>query len=376
MSLSTYRLSSSFGRACIVRSLRGLVIASLAVLTASHAHATAINFNLTTASSTLDLTANGTLQGAPLTVTEQNSTAKANTYSTPSGSALNSNVYTTAIAFPGGSNAVAGVQKGGFLGQAVNLAPGIGGVGPNAPGNYGVSLTYPLATPIKLPAIPIGNYGTVSPGSITGVQGNLALRNLALDFTSGNIPLTVGAPPTNFDPTQVGVSFAAGDADVSFGAVLNIAGITGLGSFFDSLARPVVEAALASAIPSTNGVVVSFTNGTGPTDILISTGTTTSLSALGGLPNTATGTGLIQHISNSWKLTLPVDINIGALVPANVSSTLGLSLSMELKGQMVGTATYQAASIVPEPSTWALAASGMIGLAGWQARRRLARWAS
>jgi hypothetical protein len=280
-------------------------------------------------------------------------------------------LYPTGIDFPGGSVARGANQLGGIFGTTpVNLRPGVGGGGAAAPGNYGIAIAYPI-TPIVLPAIPLGgSLGSISPGSITGVELDVAMRNIDLDFVATPTfhPLAL---PANFDASNVGVKFAAGQADISVGAILNIAGITGLGSFADSLVRGTVATALnsyiASLLPVGSGVVVTCYNGTGSTEIVIATGLSQDLTTLGTLPNTPTTSGVLAKVGSNYNLTLPVNVNIAALIPSNpiVSAS---DLNLNLSGKMFATAPYVTA--VPEPSTLALAGIGTLSFLGYAVRKR------
>lgn len=350
--------------------LFALGVSALALLAhASVAHATPVAFTLTSTASTLDLTAKGTVPDATLTITEQGG-SKANRYS----GTVNTNLFPASLAFTPGSAAHAANQLGGILGTTpINFRPGVGGVGSAAPGNYGVAITYPLGTPIVIPEIPLGDYGTVSPGSITGVSIDVALRNMDLNFSSSPIshPPLVGAGPTLFDASDVGIGFAAGQADISVGAILNISTLTGGNAILAALIRPVVisvlESTLAQYIPPDSGISLSFYAGTGAQEIVIATGISQDLTTLGSLANSATTQGSLEHIGSNYRLTLPINIDLAAVIPDNPLISTG-DLTFNLAGKLVGTAPYVEA--VPEPSSVVLAGMGIVGLVAYAARKR------
>ena len=349
-----------------------VVVALAATLLTSTVEATPVAFTLTSTASTLDLTAKYTPSSttAAVSIVEQSPGSKANRYSSPTTGSILTNLYPTGIDFPGGSVARGANQLGGIFGTTpVNLRPGVGGGGAAAPGNYGIAIAYPI-TPIVLPAIPLGSFGSVSPGSITGVELDVALRNIDLDFVATPTfhPATL---PANFDASDVGVKFANGQADISVGAILNIAGITGLGTLADSLVRSTVASALntyiASLLPVDSGIVVTCYNGTGSTEIVIATGLSQDLTSLGVLPNTPSTPGVLAKAGSNYNLTLPMSIDMAALIPENpiVSAS---DLSLNLSGKMFATAPYVTA--VPEPSTLALAGAGLLSFVGYAVRRR------
>ncbi len=358
-------------RASFRNAIRALPLIALTVTPSLVALATPVNFTLSSTASTLDLTATGTALGSDFTVTEQNASAKANKYFNPSGSFLNTNLYPGSMDYPGDSVVRADVQRG-LFNVATNLVPGTTATGKAAPGNYGVTMQYPLATPIVIPQIPISGYGTISPGKITGVRADVALRNMDLDFDSSKI-LRTGAQLDNFNAQDVDISFAAGTADISFGGVLDVAGLTGLGSIADSvLGRAAVAAALQALVPSTSGITLTVVNDTAlfSTKMTIGTWISQPLSTLGTLQNVTTGTGLIQHVlsPNTWKLTLPVEIDLGQLIDPSLTSLLGLTMNLNLKGNLVGSAAYVVP--VPEPSSLLLAVAGFAAVVGYGARLR------
>lgn len=346
------------------RFFHGFVVASALACLPLMANATPVHFTLTSSSSLLDLTATGSLSGTPLTVTEQSAGSKANKVANASGTFLETNLYPSTIQMPGANNdGAVDVQKAGFLNLPVALRPGVGGVGDPASGNYGITLAYPLDTPIALPPITIGTSSVVF--SLTGVQMDVALRNLALDFDS-TFTARTGGTKNQFNAQDVSVAFAAGQADMGFGAVL---GFNSTGNYFgDLLLQQGLIVGLKALIPATPGFTVSIGAGPNVTSILVGTGFSQDLTTLGSLANVATASGTIDHVGSQWKLGLPVEINPASAIPSSLTSLLGLSLNLKLAGTMNATAPYVA--VVPEPSTLAMAACGLVGMIGFRLRQR------
>ena len=215
--------------------------------------------------------------------------------------------------------------------------------------------------------------GSKSPGSISGAQIDIALRNLDLDFKATPIfhPLLVGAGPTFFDASDVSVGIAAGQADVSVNAILNITSLTGGNALLAAIYRPVLigllQPLIESYIPPDSGVSLTLSAGVGAQEILIGTGLSQSLASSAFLDNDPAAQGKLENIAGNYRLTLPVNINLAAVLPDNplVSPS---DLTLNLAGQLVATAPFVTA--VPEPSTLALAGVGMLSFLGYAVRKR------
>ncbi len=324
---------------------------SMALVASSTLHANPIDFTLTSTLSTLDLTATGSLFGGALTVAEQSGTAKATRYFSPSAGSIKTGLGLTKIEFPGGSVARSDVQRN-LLNIPVGLRPGIGGnLAATDPGAYGLRMTAPFD--IDIPPLPIPNLGTIDLGRFTGVQLDVALRNLDLDFTSGQIPLA----GTAFDASNVDVEMVSGVADIGLSLVLTANDL--ISKTVTLLALQTLVGALPATIPLSVTTPSIFS-----LNINIGGGFSVPFTSLGALPNSATG-GMLEHIGPNYKLTVPVEFNPLVNLDASLLSLLGLDLDLKLTGQMVATAPFQN---VPEPSSWALGLVGTVALA-WARRR-------
>jgi hypothetical protein len=143
-----------------------------------------------------------------------------------------------------------------------------------------------------------------------------------LDFSSGVLSHTPGFP-TTFDSAEVDVSFAAGKADVSANFVLDIAGTTG-GTITRSILVPILQGLLP-------GISVSSGKAFG-TDILIGFNFSQNLNALGDLQNSAVTDGSITKVGNNYNMTTPVNIDVAAGIDPTLAALLGLNLNLKLSG--------------------------------------------
>jgi hypothetical protein len=268
------------------------------------------------------------------------------------GGTIQTNLTQQWLGLPGGSAAAAATTKG-SLNQNLALTPNVGGTTGTGPGNYGVRLFAPVD--YDLPPIPIQGV-EIDLGKLSGVNLNVALRDVVLDVTAGNTTLNpYVTQPQTFDASGLDFS-VTGNADVSLTAALKQDNIL---SYFVNLAA---LQALASSQP-TLGLTISGSLAT--TTINIGLATTLAIPATA-IPNAGAGDGSLQHIGSNYRLTVPVNINLTD-VAGDLSGILDLQLGFN--GQLVAQAPYQAVS-VPEPSSLVLGAFAASGLALVIRRRR------
>lgn len=339
----------------------GWVGALVAIVMVATADATPINFTLVQNQSSLDLNASLSIFGGALTVTEQAGT-KATSYFSPAPGSLVTALTPGLIKFPGGSIVAADLQRtGGIFNPPAQLTPGPGGdLGNPDPGNYGIRGTAPLSIPI--PPIDIPGIGTINLGTLSAIQVDAAVRNLTFDVEAANSLFRTGPGNSQFDASLVDLSVTGGDLDLALSAALTMPDLlTKTGTLL-------LLQTLASQLPPEIPLSVS-TPGIFSLVINIGVGFSTPIGGLSGINNSATG-GLIQQVGPNFELTLPVNIDPLPEIPPLIGDLLGLEADFNLSGQFVARAPFQ--PVVPEPSSWALALSGLVMSIGWGIRRRRA----
>lgn len=369
--------SALFGGAPSACAALVAVVTLLAVM--NSALAAPLNFTLIDASgsnqSKVGIVATATFTGATLTEGPQVapgglngngsevSLYKQTATNTPSN--MLANLGLSAITFPGGGTAQA-ANGSGILGN-YGIAPAVGGGSGTAAADYGVIFSSPQSTvipPIDLSGLGISGLGMLDLGTLTGINLNIALRNFVVDMQSGAIPLTVpnNTYPTHFDSTQVNVG-VTGTADISLTATLKQANLT---SFL------VTNAALLllQSTLSGQGVTIVLSNQNFFTDTeQIGIGLTAQLPATFA-PNSDASQGTLDHIGSNIRMTMPVAFNVTPTIPAGLSSIISANFAMS--GQLIGQTPFV---VVPEPSSIALAVTGLGSLLvmAWRRRRAAAR---
>ncbi len=301
------------------------------------------NYTINQNFSQIDLTASGDIFGGAVSLEEQFPSSPTTYTGTivaefplgpwPGGS----------ISFPGGSAAAANNLKGGVLNTDRQVAPGSGGTGGADPANYGLTFSAPVD--LLLPDIPLppelGGI-TLSLGTLTSVDLNLALRDVIWDINSnlvdGERPIDVNH---QFDASGtplagVGLTLVSGFADVNAALVLT------QDSFINAGILELALGTLAGQVPEL-GLSISRPGFFSP-DVLVGFGTRLDLTPGLWLPNGATDLATVTYdpLTGSSTLTLPVELAVPDLgIPGILDLDLGFS------GQLVATGVVT----VPEPST-------------------------
>jgi len=275
---------------------------------------------------------------------------------TPSNMVTNLGLFS--IGFPGGGIANA-ANTVGLLGNNLALAPGVGGASGTAPGDYGEVFTSPqdiVIPPIDISSLNIPGITSLNLGTLSAINLNVALRSFVLDFNSGTLPLSGGGYPSHFDASQVN-ALVSGTADMSLTATLKQDNLT------DWLATGAALVALKSALAG-QGVNITETGNLLGLSYQVGFGFSTPLPNTAAANNNA-GLGTVDHVGSNLRLTLPVNFNISAAtLPAPLNTLITANFAMS--GQLIGQTPFQ---VVPEPSSIALALTGLASVIGLACRR-------
>ena len=276
---------------------------------------------------------------------------------TPSNMVTNLGLFS--VGFPGGGIANA-ANTTGLLGNNLALAPGVGGRSGTAAGDYGEVFTSPqdiVVPPIDISSLNIPGITSLNLGTSSAINLNVALRGFALDFNSSLLGMSGGGSyPAHFDASQVGV-LVSGTADMSLTATLKQDNLT------DWLATGAALIALQSAL-SGQGISITETGSLLGLSYQVGFGFTTPLPSTAAANNNA-GLGTVDHVGSNLRLTLPVNFNLAPSLPAPLNSLLTANFAMN--GQLIGQTPFQT---VPEPSSIALALTGLASVIGLAWRRR------
>jgi hypothetical protein len=328
------------------------------------------DFNVNSSTqSRINIAATATLNGTNLTEAPQfapgglngngSESALYNQTSTNTPSNMGTNLGLYSIGFPGNSNSQAANAVGAFNNNLAS-APGIGGASGTAPADYGMVFT--SAQSIVIPPIDISslNLGisTLNLGTLSSINLNVALRNFAINLSSPILPTTGnGAYPQHFDSTQVTVS-VSGTSDMSLTATLKQANIT------DWIATGAALVALQQSLAG-QGITLTETGNLFGLSYQVGFGFSTPLPATNALNGDASQ-GTIDHVGSNLRLTMPIKFDITpTTLPAPLNTLIAADFTMT--GQLIGQAPFQ---VVPEPSSIALAAMSLFGLAAFARRRK------
>ncbi len=277
---------------------------------------------------------------------------------------MGANLGPFSIGFGGNSNSQA-ANGSGILGP-YQITPGTG-TDSTDPADYGLIFSTPqniVIPPIDLSSLGVSGLGTLDLGTLSAVNLDVALRNVVINLDSPILPTTGGGTyPQHFDSTQVAVS-VSGTADMALTASLKQSDLVSY------LATGVALNALKSTL---SGQGVSLTlSGSSASQLLqgifayqVGFSFSTALPTID-TPNNDASQGTIAKSGSNYTLTLPVKFDITPTTLPSPINTL-LTADFTMSGNLVGTAT---AAALPEPSSIALAAMGLCGMAGLARRRR------
>ncbi len=360
------------GRTSVPRLFSVALVTALVFAACQSALAVPVSFTVTNPSSSnqsrIDISATATLSGVPLTsgpeVAPGGSNGKGSESTLYAQTSTNtpSNIATTLgpydIGFTGGGTAQA-ANATGSSGNNLTLTPGPSGA-TSGPGDYGVAFSSQQS--IAIPPIDISslNLGltTLNLGTLTGINLNVALRDVSLDFHSGIIPMSGGGGyPAQFDSSQVSVSIS-GTSDILLTATLTQDNI------LDWLATGVALSTLQSSLAAQN-ITITDSGNIGKLSYQVGFAFSTPIPATE-VANTNGGLGTVDHVGSNLQVTLPVKFDIQpTTLPAPLNTLLAADITMS--GQLIGTAPFQA---VPEPASCVLAFTGIIGLVVLARQRR------
>lgn len=316
---------------------------ALALLSASSAAwAVPISFTLDPPHSVIDVVVDVAVLGNALTAAPQRPGSLSTDYS----GTLEVDLGLQRIAFPGGSTATADLQRN-ASNNPVNLSPAVGGGVGSAPADYAVRLNAPVD--FDIPPIDIPGVGMVDLGVLTEIETDVALRNVVLDVTSGDLPL--GFTTGQFDVAGTSVSLT-GQADVNTAFVLQSA------NFVDFLVASLALTALTQQLPPE--IMVQVVPNFFTLEIDVSTGFAIDLAGAA-LPNLADG-GTLDIVGSEYLLEVPIEFDALADAPG---IDLLVQLDVGFAGSLHARAPYQP---VPEPSAWLLGLSLPVA---WSWKRRL-----
>ena len=347
------------------------VIVSAATQFAPAVPVTFTNINVSNSNqSRINLVATAAFNGVPLTSAPQyapgglNGNGSESTLyhqtatNTPSNMATDLSLFS--VEFPGGGTAMA-ANTTGLLNNNLAIAPGVGGASGTAPADYGTIFTSPqdiAVPPIDVSGLGIPGLTTLNLGTLTGINLNVALRNIVLDLHSGSLPLSGGGSyPAQFDSTQVGVTLS-GTSDMSLTATLKQ----------DNLNNWLTTGAALLALQqglAGQGITITTTGSIFNLTYQVGIGFSSPLPAADFL-NTDASQGKLEHVGANLRLTLPVKFDVDATtLPAPLDTLITAHFTMS--GQLIGQAPFQA---LPEPSSIGLLLCGLASVTALSRRRR------